>query len=135
LSVAIEGPAWPYFPGAPYTFTATITGKPTNVNWDFGDNTATSGLPQVTHVWSEGDYVVRLTVSNATHTAEATLALNVAPDTRYVSSAGSHTPPFRSWADAATNLQDAADTVMASGRVLVAAGCMTRAVARSVRNL
>ena len=122
LSVAIEGPAWPYFPGAPYTFTATITGKPTNVNWDFGDNTATSGLPQVTHVWSEGDYVVRLTVSNATHTAEATLALNVAPDTRYVSSAGSHTPPFRSWADAATNLQDAADTVMASGRVLVAAG-------------
>jgi len=109
LAVTINGAGWPYFPGETYTFRARIEGHPATVRWDFGDDTSESQTPEVNHAWTEGDYVLRVTVSNATHSAEATLTVNVAPDTRYVSPSGSHTPPFRSWADAATNLQDAAD--------------------------
>lgn len=122
LAVAISGPVWPYFPGTNYTFTALITGEPTHVHWDLGDNTSVTQMPQVVHAWPEGDFTLTLTASNATHSAQATLELNVAPDTRYVSPAGSHTPPFRSWETAATNLQDAADVVMAGGRIQVRAG-------------
>jgi len=122
LTVAISGPAWPYFPGTNYTFTALITGEPTHVHWDFGDNTSTTQMPQVVHSWPEGAYLLTLTASNATHSAQVVLDVNVAPDTRYVSPAGSHTPPFRSWETAATNLQDAADAVMVGGRIRVRAG-------------
>jgi PKD repeat protein len=122
LTVAISGPEWPYFPGVPYTFTAQIEGEPTHVHWDFGDNTSVSQMPQVVHTWPEGAFTLTLTVSNATHSTQATLAVNVAPDTRYVSLAGSHTPPFRTWPTAATNLQAAADVVLTGGRIRVAAG-------------
>jgi PKD repeat protein len=122
LAVAISGPVWPYFPGVNYTFTAEIEGAPAHVYWNFGDGATAAQTPFVTHAWSEGDYVLRLTVSNATHSTQATLAVNVAPDTRYVSLTGSHTPPFRTWETASTNLQDAADVVLTGGRIQVAAG-------------
>jgi len=122
LTASISGSEWPYYPGVAYTFTADVSGHPTVLHWDFGDGEGASNVPQVAHAWPEGVYTIRLTVSNATHSAQATLELDVAPDTRYVSPSGSHTPPFRTWATAATNLQAAADAVLAGGRVKVAAG-------------
>lgn len=122
LSVSIQGAAWPYYPGIAYSFEAVIDGSPTDLHWDFGDGQSTQNMAQVCHVWSEGEYTLRLTVSNATHFAEATRLLSVAPDTRYVSLTGSHEPPFLTWATAATNIQDAVDVVTKNGRVKVAGG-------------
>ena len=53
-------------------------------------------------------------------------ALGLAPpvhaETRYVSLTGAHVPPFTSWADAATNIQDAVDVCDAGDVVLVTNG-------------
>jgi PKD repeat protein len=122
LAVAIEGPVWPYFPNTDYAFDAVVDGAAAELYWDFGDGQYTQNTARATHSWPEGEYTLRLTVSNSTHSAEATLLLHVAPDTRYVSLSGSHTPPFRSLETAATNLQAAADVVLTGGRIRVAAG-------------
>jgi PKD repeat protein len=126
LTAAIDGAEWPYFPGTNYAFTAVVGGHPSFVGWEFGDGAAATNLAQVAHAWPEGLYTLRLTVSNAAHSAVAELAVSVEPDTRYVSPGGSHTPPFRTWATAATNLQDAADALGANGRIKVAAGVYDR---------
>ncbi len=126
LSVSILGPAWPYFPTTNYTFEAEVGGHPDVLYWDFGDGTVVAGEAQVTHAWPEGEYTLRLTVSNASHSAQASLTIKVEPDTRYVSPSGSHTPPFRTWATAATNLQDAADALASNGRIKIAAGVYDR---------
>ncbi len=126
LTVAVSGPEWPYFPNTEYAFTALVGGHPNRLYWDFGDGQTVADLAQVTHSWPEGSYTVRLTVSNDTHSAEATFLLEVAPDTRHVAPSGSHTPPFRTWGTAATNLQTAADVVFTGGRIKVAAGTYNR---------
>ena len=122
LTVAISSPGGFYYPNVLYTFQALIDGQPSSVRWDFGDGQELTNAAQASHSWPEGQFTLRLTASNATHSTETTLVLDVAPDTRYVSPSGTHAPPFLTWATAATNIQDAVDAVMTSGRVKVAAG-------------
>lgn len=122
LTVAISSPGAFYYPNVTYEFQALIDGQPSFVHWDFGDGQELANATQATHAWPEGQFTLTLTASNATHSAQATLELNVAPDTRFVSLLGSHTPPFRTLETAATNLQAAADAVMVGGRIRVAAG-------------
>lgn len=102
------------------TFTAHVAGPDTNgmqYAWNFGDGQSLPFGPQreVTHVYGFGTFDVALTASNAASQTASIVRpalVHVAPNTAYVSPAGSHIPPFSDWATAATNLQDAVDAAL-----------------------
>jgi hypothetical protein len=88
--------------------------------WDFDNDgiidAAGSDKQAVSHTFGPGFHSVALTVSNASGQAATFVGVNViraGSATSYVSLDGSHTPPFDTWAKAATNLQDAVDAVWA----------------------
>lgn len=110
--------------------------------WDFGETSAAPpagptalvgewdlegpGLSIVTNVYETmGDFTVRLQVENAAgeiDTRELSPIVRTGPDAVYVSPTGTHEAPFISWAQAATNLQDAINTGVLGTRVDVADG-------------
>jgi hypothetical protein len=105
------------FPGA---FTGLIDGKATTSIWDFGDGTFATNQPYTSHAWvASGDYQVVLWAYNLTYPAgvSTTMTVHVIPrPIRYVdANSSSPSPPYDSWANAATNIQDAIDVFDASG--------------------
>ncbi|MFA6631426.1 MAG: PKD domain-containing protein, partial [Kiritimatiellia bacterium] len=108
----------------PHLFRAEAEGKVSGIYWDFGDGFTAQGLNPATHAFAvPGVYAVKVTVSNETHAAFATFEITVIDYVVYASPEGGHVPPFVSWADAATNLQDAVDAVaLPGGRVLAGDG-------------
>jgi len=59
------------------SFADTSTGSPSSWTWDFGDGTGSTDR-NPSHAWrTEGTYVVRLTVSNASGSASATAPITV----------------------------------------------------------
>lgn len=96
----------------PQTFLAECTGKVGGLVWDFGSGTTpkTNINPVVYTFTATGDYPVLVVATNGTSIATNTIVMHVRnPATFYVSPNGSHTGLFDSWANAATNLQDALD--------------------------
>ena len=107
---------------APFTnvITAYVDGTNTSgltYRWDIITNGVVSysilGQTAITNVFTNiGSYTVSLTMSNAVGESDTVLKKNyirIGPPTVYVSTNGSHTSPFSSWATAATNIQDAVD--------------------------
>jgi len=96
-------------------FTAGIAGPDTSISWyswSFGNGVSVSGPTRsvVTNHYTSGWYDVTLTVTNAslaTATQTRTNHIKVVPATVYASRSGSHTPPYLSWATAATNIRSA----------------------------
>lgn len=73
--------------GLQATFTDASTGNPTSWLWDFGDGSATSNDRDPVHTYAaQGDYAVRLTVSNAVGTATASEVVALEPPTLSVTS-------------------------------------------------
>ena len=92
----------------PLTFTADIQGECVGYRWIWGDGQETSNAFATSHAYAApGNYEVVLLASNPTMTASATVDVSIVQGTFYVSLSGGHHYPFGSWADAATNIQDA----------------------------
>ncbi len=102
----------------PYLLQAEITGRPSRFTWDFGDGSApTNGVANPSHTYTTGDmsFTVTLTASNLTQTVSTSVVVTVwgpATAVRYVSPSGGNHSPYNTWADAATNIQDAVDSAI-----------------------
>ena len=128
--------------GFPVELTAWIEGRPTLSVWDFDDGDFALDQPWTTHAWTApGDYVVALWAFNETHPegVNTTLTVHVLPQpVHYVARAnGNPSPPYLSWATAATNIQDAVDAAVPGALVWVTNGVYAtggRAVTSTMTN-
>jgi len=112
-------------------FTDMSTNIPQFWFWDFDNNgviDSTNRHPDYTYT-KGGYHTVSLTVSNnlatnifSVDTCIKTNYINVSVITNYVSLNGKHIPPFDSWEDAATNIQNAIDIATDYSIVLVSNG-------------
>jgi hypothetical protein len=127
-------------PGAGYApLTVVFTARlyrailtPVAFQWDFDNNGTVDaqgdGLSVVTNVYSApGSYAVRVAVSNTLGQSDAGTRPGCARVwspalTNYVSSGGTHIPPFTNWVTAATNIQSALDAAVDGGVVMLASG-------------
>ena len=110
---------------APMTATSAVTriaGAHTNIQnyaWTFGDGQSTNGasLPVVVNACQGGTYHVVLALSNDFGEVATFLGplMVVSPATVYVSTNGSQTSPYDTWAKAATNLQTAVSAGVVDG--------------------
>ncbi|MCX6924902.1 MAG: PKD domain-containing protein, partial [Verrucomicrobia bacterium] len=128
--------------GFPVELAARIEGRPTLSVWDFDDGDFALDQPWTTHAWTApGDYVVALWAFNETYPegVNTTLTVHVSPQSvHYVARAsGNPSPPYLSWATAATNIQDAVDAAVPGALVLVTNGVYAtggRAVSGTMTN-
>ena len=124
LTVAL-GASWTNMAvGFVVDFTASISGQVTASSWDFGDGTILSNRPYASHAWAvAGEYTVVLWAYNESHPegVSATLTARVvAQPVHYVWAASDNpVPPYRSWATAATNIQDAMDAATVPGALVL----------------
>lgn len=105
----------------------TLVGQVSAWRWELGDGTVVSNLTVVSHAWAAaGDYSVVLRAYNVTYPTgvTATVTIHVLTDVHYVvANNPGASPPYTSWATAATNIQDAVDAASApSALVLVSNG-------------
>lgn len=115
--------------GRPISFVSLIAGGDTNdlyFTWSFGTNLVEGfALDVISNAFnlppgSNRMFVtIGLTISNLSGSASAvkTNLIEVGRAVHYVSPSGGHLFPFLSWADAATNLQDAIDAALDTGDV------------------
>lgn len=111
----------------PVVFQADIDGQAFRFEWRIETESGPiilTNVVEITRQWSTtGVYEVTLWATNAGGEVAETNVLNVAGGfTNYVSPGGGQAWPFTSWADAATNIEDAADAAYAGGMVLVTNG-------------
>lgn len=108
--------------------TADIKGYAETILWDFGDGTRATNRVHLSHAWGvPGDYDVLVSAHNNTQPdgVGARLTIHIVPPPiYYVDANGTNpVPPFASWAEAATNIQDAVDAASFQGaQVLVTNG-------------
>lgn len=110
--------------GFTVNLTAQVVGRPGSSVWDFGDGTAVTNQPFISHTWSApGDYAVRLTTYNGSNPGgvSATTPIHVmAPPVHYVSlNSANPVAPFTSWDTAAANIQDAVDASTVPGALIL----------------
>ncbi len=126
LSVQITPSASSALTGQPITFEVAVSGLAIGYTVDLDDGTTLADQVMFFHAYaSAGTYDVVVTASNISGAVAATATVSIVAGgtgTTYVSPVGSHTPPFTSWATAATNIQDAVDAAPLGGLVLVADG-------------
>jgi hypothetical protein len=123
LSVAISASFTNVAVGYPVDFTAMI-GGPTDLSvWDFGDGALEINQPYAAHSWAmPGDYPVSLWCFNDSYPGgiSASMTIHVGTGIHYVAATSANpTPPYSSWAAAATNIQDAIAAATEAGPVVV----------------
>jgi hypothetical protein len=116
-----------YPPGCVEHFQADIFGPVYSTVWNFGDGTLVTNQPDIYHSWSSpGSYPVTLTAYNDTYPTgvTTTLTLNITPSLVYYVNLNCQNPvaPYRSWATAALNIQDAVNAANPGSLVLVTNG-------------
>ena len=124
LSVAISAACTNVAVGFPVDLAAWINGRTTGSVWDFSDGTRLSNQPQASHAWlAPGDYSVLLTAYNESRPdgVSATVTVQVVEvPVHYVALASPNpTPPYDSWATAATNVQNAVDAATVPGATVL----------------
>jgi len=126
LSVAVIADETNTYTGSPLTFFADIKGKVSQSIWTFDDGTAETNKIQVAHSWSvPGDYNVVLKAFNATYPAGVSdsISIKVFTNVHYVNiNNPAPVPPYSTWENAATNIQDAVDAALNGGRIFVTNG-------------
>ena len=110
--------------GFPVNFKAEVAGHASANQWNFGDSTVASNRLFVSHSWlTPGDYNVAFTVFNETLPGgfEVTVSVHVveAPVLFVDPASPAPTPPFNSWATAATHIQDAIDASALPGSIVL----------------
>ena len=124
LSVAIQAAYTQVAVGFPVEFQAEISGRPTANAWHWGDGTVSSNRPYAAHAFAEaGTYEVTLMACNESDPSgvAATATVQVAEQMVHYVDIGNAAPaaPFSSWATAATNIQDAIDSVSQVGALIL----------------
>jgi alpha-tubulin suppressor-like RCC1 family protein len=123
LSVAILAPYTNATPGFALGFTAQINGHAGRNRWDWGDGSGATNRLFLSHSWATaGNYPVTLRVYNDSHPAgvSASTMVHIAAETHYVNPGNpSPSPPYTSWATAATNIQNAIDAAVLPGAVVL----------------
>ncbi len=137
VSVAIAVPYTNVAVGFGVSLGALINGQLSASRWDYGDGVVVSNRPSSSHVWNApGDYLVELRAYNETYPAgvAATVTVRVAAQpVHYVALSGlSPTPPYSSWATAATNIQDAVDATTLPGALVLVSNGVYETGARAV---
>ncbi len=109
--------------GFSVNFEASIQGRVSASRWEFGDGTVVSNRPFASHAWTlAGDYAVVLRAYNQDNPSgvTATINIHVADAVHYVDlNSASPSPPYDSWAIAATNIQDAIDAASTPGALVL----------------
>ncbi len=113
---------------APLTLTAeaSVIGDETGlvVTWDFGDGTVATGAKVETYTYSTpGVYQITVTIRNGANeevVISAPQAVVAVPETCYVAKGAASVPPYATWENAATNIEDA--VALAPRHVLVSNG-------------
>jgi hypothetical protein len=131
LSVDIQVVSTNIFVGGALQLKALVGGRATRTEWSFGDNTGATNQIYLSHSWAKaGTYEVVLRAYDDAHPdgLATTLSIEVAePPVLYVdASSSSPSPPYNSWATAATNIQDAVDAAPPGSIVLVTNGVYSR---------
>jgi hypothetical protein len=113
--------------GFPVQLSAVIEGKTTASLCDLGDGVLVTNRPYITHAWArQGYYLIVLRAYNESHPlgVSATDVVHVvAEPVHYVAvNSPNPTPPYMSWATAATSIQDAVDVAYGGGEVVVSNG-------------
>ena len=128
LTVAIDATYTNVAVGFEADFRANVDGAASRTSWGFGDGNGATNHPYMSHAWSAaGDYAVVLTAYNDTCPGGVadTVTVHVVAESIHYVDVGNTTPnsPYTSWADAATNIQDAVDVCnVGGGKVLVTNG-------------
>jgi hypothetical protein len=105
-------------------FTAMIEGRTTASTWGFGDGSLATNQPYASHAWTAlGDYLVVLRAYNESQPGGVSGSMTihvVARPTHYVmANSANPSPPYLSWATAATNIQDAVDAATVPGALVL----------------
>jgi hypothetical protein len=131
LAVTIEYVCTDAVAGSALPFASAIEGRAQSLAWFIEGNGTVDNAITIMPAWpSPGDYDVVLTAYNADYPAgvSATVSVHiVGPFTNYVAAASAApVAPYTSWAQAASNLQDAVDVCPCGGVILVATGVYDR---------
>jgi hypothetical protein len=126
IQVAIAAPYLTFGVDFATEFKALISGQISDSRWEFDDGTIISNRLVVAHIWTNGgDFPVVLRAYNSDHPdgISSTLTVHLVSKPVYVS-LGSRAPqfPFDSWSTAATNIQDAIETAVIGGLIIVSNG-------------
>ena len=123
ITVSLQLSATNTMAGLLVTCQGTLVGQVSAFRWELGDGLVVSNLLVISHAWmATGDYAVVLRAYNQTYPAgvTATVAVHVTPEVRYVLwNNPTPSPPYASWATAATNIQGAVDAAVTSGALVL----------------
>jgi len=133
LTVAILPEATNVVANFPLRFGSGIHGKVGRYVWRFSGAAGATNDVLLQRSWpGAGAYPVILTAYNGDHAAGVaatiTVQVVVAFTNHVMRTGGSHTPPFASWATAASNIQAAVDACAYGGVVLVSNGVYAQGV-------
>lgn len=137
ISVAILAPTNTGL-GVPVSCQAALAGTVQTWRWELEDGTLLSNVLFVSQGWATpGDHPVTLRAYNQTYPEGVAATLTVRAwdtDVHYVvSNNPAASPPYTSWATAATNIQDAVDAAWGAGALVLVSNGVFQAGGRAVR--